>query len=117
MGEAKIALTGDIIWINKEYHHLFENLNMVITDSSFIRKGGMIIKDSTTGKLCGHASTPDLIKLFKHLTRQILFIHFDSWFYKGTNKARAKLNELDRMNGISVLVDYDSMQIDLDKME
>ena len=89
---------------------------MVITDSSFIRKGGMIIKDSTTGKLCGHASTPDLIKLFKHFTRHILFIYFDSWFYKGTNKAREQ-NELGRMNGISVLVGYNGMQIDMDKME
>ena len=90
---------------------------MVIIDGSFIRKGGMIIKDSTTGKLCGHAGTPDLIKLFKHFTRQNLFIHFDSWFYKGTNKARAKLNELCQMNGISVLVGCNGMQIDMDKME
>jgi hypothetical protein len=115
MGEAKIDLTGDIIWINKKYHHLFENLNMVITDGSFISKGGMIKKDSKTGKLCGHAGIPDLIKLFKPFTRHILFIHFDSWFYKGTNKARAKLNEPDRMSGISMLIGYNNMQIDLVK--
>lgn len=88
---------------------------MVITDSSFIRKRGMIIKDSTTGKLCGHAGIPDIIKLFKLFTRHILFIHFDSWFYKGINKTRAKLNEPDRVNGISVLVGYDGMQLDLVK--
>ena len=75
----------------------------------------MIKKDSKTGKLYGNAGIPDLIKLFKPFTHHILFIHFDSWFYKRTKKARAKLNELGRMGGISMLVGYDGMQIDLVK--
>lgn len=81
-GKTKLLYTGDIIWVDKEYHHLFERLSLVITDGSFIRKGGMIRKDKETGQLYGHNGITDLIRLFKPFTPRILFVHFGGWFYQ-----------------------------------
>ena len=108
----KILYTGDVIWINKEYHHLLQNLDLVITEGSFIRKGGMIRRDKS-GKLYGHAGIPNLIRLFAPFTKNILFMHFGSWFYKDTEKAHQKIAKLGEENKIKTIVGYDGMEIDL----
>ena len=106
-----ILYTGDMIWINKEYHKLFNGLDLVITEGSYLRKGGLIRKDKKTGKIYGHAGIPDLIKLFKDYCGHIVLIHFGSWFYKGAQKAREKIKELADQNGISITTAYDNMKI------
>jgi len=116
-GTQKILYTGDLIWINKEYHHLFDHLALVITEASFIRKGGMVRKDRDTGQIYGHTGVPNLIDLFKQFTSHILFIHFGNWFYKGAKAARETLNKMGISNGISVHVGYDGMQLDLYEYE
>jgi ribonuclease BN (tRNA processing enzyme) len=115
-GEQKLLYTGDIVWINKEYHHLFNNLRLVITDGSYIRKGGFIKKDKETGQIYGHTSIPDLINLFQHYTKHILFIHFGNWFFNGVKTARQKLKMLGITNQIKIGVGYDGMRINLDKL-
>ena len=67
-GNEKILYTGDMIWINKEYHPLLQKLDLVITEGSYLRRGGFIKKHPESGKLYGHAGIPDLIKLFKPLS-------------------------------------------------
>jgi ribonuclease BN (tRNA processing enzyme) len=113
-GKQRLLYTGDIVWINKEYHQLLDNLNLVITDGSYIRRGGLIRRDKETGKLYGHAGIPDLVNLFKPFTHHILFIHFGSWFFKGVRRARAKLNELGKANHVEIHVGYDGMDMELD---
>lgn len=107
----KILYTGDMIWINKEYHKLFNGLDLVITEGSYLRKGGLVRKDKKTGKIYGHAGIPDLIQLFKDYCSHIILIHFGSWFYKDTQKAKEKIKELADQNGISIAVAYDNMKI------
>lgn len=118
----KILYTGDVIWINKEHHHLLQNLDLVITEGSFIRKGGMIRRDKS-GKLYGHAGIPNLIRLFAPFTKNILFMHFGSWFYKDTEKAHQKIARLGEENlsrtfpgvrdKIKTIVGYDGMEMNL----
>jgi len=116
-GERKLLYTGDMIWINKEYHGLFNDLALVVTEASFIRKGGMVRRDKTTKQIYGHTGVPNLIDLFKQFTRHILFIHFGNWFYKGARAARQRLNKLGKTNGINIYVGYDSMELDLDDLQ
>ncbi len=80
-GGKKLLYTGDIVWIDRKYHHLLEGTSLVITDASIMRKGGRVIRDRETGQIYGHNGVPDLINLFKKFTRNILFIHFGGWFY------------------------------------
>ena len=107
----KILYTGDMIWINKEYHNLFNGLDLVITEGSYLRRGGLVRKDKKTGKIYGHAGIPDLIKLFKDYCDQIVLIHFGSWFYKDVQKAKGKIKELADQSGISITPAYDNMKI------
>jgi glyoxylase-like metal-dependent hydrolase (beta-lactamase superfamily II) len=116
-GEQKLLYTGDLIWINKEYHNLFNSVAFVITEASFIRKGGMIRRDRDTGQIYGHAGVPNLIDLFKRFTRHILFIHFGNWFYKGARVARQRITKLGKKNGMNIYVGYDGMELDLDDLQ
>lgn len=109
----KILYTGDMIWINKEYHSHFDALDLVITDGSYVRKGGMIRRDKKTGRIYGHNGIPDLVHLFKDFCPHIVFIHFGSWFYKDAEKAKNKLNVLARENGITITPGYDNLEFDV----
>jgi ribonuclease BN (tRNA processing enzyme) len=115
-GKQRLLYTGDVIWINKEYHHLFDGLSLVITEGSYIRKGGMVIKDRETGQLYGHAGIPNLLGLFGQFTRHIVLVHFGSWFFRGVKAAREKLAQLGEDGGVTVHVGYDGMELDLDNL-
>jgi glyoxylase-like metal-dependent hydrolase (beta-lactamase superfamily II) len=115
-GKHRLLYTGDLIWINKEYHHLLGDLDLVITDGSYFRRGGMVRKDRDTGQLYGHNGVPDLINLFKKFTRHILFVHFGSWFYEGVEQSRLRLSETGKQNGIIVDASYDGMELDIDDL-
>jgi glyoxylase-like metal-dependent hydrolase (beta-lactamase superfamily II) len=90
----KILYTGDMIWINKKNHPLFEGLDLVITEGSYIRKGGLVRKDKKTGKIYGHTGIPDLVHLFKDYCNHIVLMHFGSWFYRDTGQARKQIKGL-----------------------
>lgn len=111
-GEKRLLYTGDIIWINKEYYPLLSELSLVITDGSYLRRGGMIRKDKETGQLYGHAGIPDLIRIFKPFTSKILFIHFGTWFFNDIGEAKKKLNDLGKSAGVSVIAGYDGMEME-----
>lgn len=108
-----ILYTGDMIWINKEYWDLWNKPDLVITEGSFIRKGGMIRRDKETGAIYGHIGIPDLLKFFEPQTNRILFIHFGSWFYKDTQKSREKIQELAEDYDLEAMVGYDGMEVEL----
>ncbi|MBD3230034.1 MAG: MBL fold metallo-hydrolase [Candidatus Lokiarchaeota archaeon] len=107
--DKRVLYTGDLIWINKEYHSKFKDLNLVITDGSYLRKGGLVRKDKETGQIFGHTGIPDLIKLFKPFTDKIIFTHFGSWFYKDIKESRKKIKALD--DSVKIEVAYDGMKI------
>ena len=115
-GHTRFLYTGDIVWIDKEYHGLFRALDLVITDASYLRKGGMIRKDKSTGQIYGHTGIPNLIRLFKNHTKNILFVHFGSWFYEEAETAKGKLAQLGAENDVNVLLGYDGMELRADNL-
>jgi len=60
---------------------ILAELYAVITEGSFLHKGGMVRRDKTTGKLFGHKGIPDWINLFCDKTSLIIFMHFGAWFF------------------------------------
>jgi len=107
----KVLYTGDLVWLEKKYHHYFDNLDLVITDGSFIREGG-IVRRGTEGELWGHTGIPNLVRLFKDHTDKILFIHYGSWFYtKEAKKARKKITQLGEKNNVQTIVGHDGQKL------
>jgi ribonuclease BN (tRNA processing enzyme) len=110
-GASKILYTGDMVWINKDFHHFFEGLDLVITEASYFRKGGLVIQDKGTGQIYGHTGTPDLVRVFKDFCRRIVLVHFGGWFYKDIRRAREALRELGRANGVRIEAGRDGGEI------
>ncbi len=110
-GSTKILYTGDLVWINKEFHPLFEGLDLVITEASYFRKGGLIIRDKATGQIYGHTGLPDLVRIFKAYCRRFVLVHFGGWFYKDIPRARAAIRELGRANGVVLVPGRDNREI------
>jgi hypothetical protein len=100
-----------MVWINKDYHRLLEGLDLVVTEASYFRKGGLIIRDKTTGQIYGHTGVPDLVRLFKDYCRRIVLVHFGGWFYKDIRKARDAIRDLGRANGIVLEAGRDNREI------
>jgi hypothetical protein len=90
----RLLYTGDMIWIDKRYQTKLGILDLVITEASFMRAGGMVRKKDE--KIFGHTGVPNLIHLFKKHTNKILFMHFGAWFYKNIQKARKDFKQLAR---------------------
>lgn len=107
----KVLYTGDMIWIKKEYHNKIKDLDLVITDGSFIRDKGMIRRDKDTGQIYGHNGIPNLVKLFNRFTKHIVFTHFGEWFYKDVGESRKKIASLE--NDVKLDVAYDGMVIEV----
>jgi len=107
----KILYTGDMIWINKEYHHFLEGLDLVITEASYFRKGGLVKRDKATGTIYGHTGVPDLVRLFKDFCRRIVLVHFGAWFYIDIQRARNAIRDLGRANGVTIEAGYDGREI------
>lgn len=109
-GKKKILYTGDLIWIKKEYHRLLHGLDMVITEASFMRDGGMVRRDKKTGAIWGHNGVPDLVRFFKRFTAHLVFVHFGSWFYKDIRQSRKKFRKLAEEHALNIEVGYDGME-------
>lgn len=108
--EKRILYSGDLIWINKEYHDQLRNLDLVITDGSFIRKGGMIRRDDE-GNIYGHKGIPGLVRFFSRFTDHIVFTHFGSWFYKDMEEGRKKMKKLSEK--VKIEAAYDGMELEV----
>ena len=88
-------------------------MDLIITDGSFLREGGMIQKDKETQKLFGHNGIPNLVRLFQPYTEKILFTHFGSWFFQNPKASREKLHALGKKYHVQILVGRDGMELDL----
>lgn len=105
--DARALYTGDMVWIEKEYHDRFEELDLVITDGSFIREGGFIMSDGES--VWGHNGIGKLVGLFSDFTDHIIFTHLGSWFYDDPREARRKLRRLS--DSIKIEAAYDGMEV------
>ena len=101
--------SSDLVAIAPRFRRRLRNLDLVITEGSFMRKGGMVRRNPATGQRFGHAGIPDLVELFRPFTERIVFTHFGSWFYKDIRAAIRKIEALG--NGISVKAGHDGMKL------
>jgi ribonuclease BN (tRNA processing enzyme) len=58
----RLFYSGDMVAIDKQYHSRLRHLDLVITDGSFMRKGGLVRTDRHSGERHGHAGIPDLVE-------------------------------------------------------
>src|SRR3989304_1708942 len=107
----RILYTGDMIWIEKKYHKLLKNLDAVITEASYFRKGGMVRRDKKSGNVYGHTGVPNLIHLFDNYTDILIFVHFGAWFYKNIKKARMQFATSAQEHAITIIVGYDGLEL------
>lgn len=107
----KMLYTGDMIWIEKQYHHLLHKCDVIITESSHIREGGLVRRDPATEKIYGHTGVPNLMHLFKQFTNTLVLMHFGSWFFKDIEKARKELTDLATQHGITIIIGHDGLEI------
>jgi hypothetical protein len=105
--------TGDLIWIDVKYHGLLKNVDLVITEGSYLRRGGLVRKDKETGILYGHNGIPDLLQLLHRFTANILLIHFGAWFYQDIKKSRLSLKKSGKQLNLNIIVGYDGMEYNI----
>jgi ribonuclease BN (tRNA processing enzyme) len=110
-GEQRVLYTGDLIGIGKKNRRLIDNLDLVVTDGSFMRRKGIIRRDNVSGNPYGHNGIPDLVELFQDLTEHIIFTHFGSWFYNNIQSSKRQIEALG--DGIKVEAAYDGLVVDL----
>jgi ribonuclease BN (tRNA processing enzyme) len=107
----KILYTGDMIWINKKWHNLIQNCDLVITDGSSFDKP-IIRRDKRTGEIYGHNSVVNLVKLFKQLgAKTIVVTHFGKWFMDNPEEGVKKIQ------GIGAYVAFDGRTIELNTVK
>lgn len=109
----RILYTGDMIGIDKKYHHLFHDLDLVITEASHMREGGIVRRDPKTGHIFGHTGIPNLIALFSQYSPSIVLTHFGSWFYKDMKAGRRQCLALGREYDVEVIVARDGMELEV----
>ncbi len=109
----KIFYTGDMIWIDKKYHRLLQGCDLVITEASHVKKGGLVRRKPETGEIFGHTGMPDLMHFFKPYTHTILFVHFGSWFFDDIEQSRSAIQRLADEQEIQSIIGYDGLIINI----
>lgn len=106
----RIFYTGDLFWVEKQYHDMLGSPELVITEGSFLREGGLVRQDDE-GVPFGHTGVPDLLRLFKRFTDRVLLIHLGSWFMDDVPEGRKKLDALAEKHDLELVVGYDGLEL------
>lgn len=107
-GQKKIFITGDVAWIEKANLAKISNLDLMITEATFINKGGRINRKKD--RIFGHTGVPDLIRLLSPLTKRIAFCHYGEWFFENEPEAsKHRIRSLEE--DVELIPAYDGMQI------
>lgn len=110
-GEKSFLFTGDVLEIERRHHRWLHDLDLVITEGSFIRRGGLVRVDEATGRRSGHAGLPELIALFAAFTRRVVVVHLGTWFYRDPRGARDRVRSLGEKHRVDVRVAWDGMHV------
>ena len=105
----KILITGDVAWIEKANLQELPQLDLVITDASFINKGGRINRKEN--KIFGHTGIPNLIRLFKPHTSKIAFCHYGNWFFDDVQESRKKIKAL--QEDVELIPTHDGKELEV----
>lgn len=115
-GKERILYTGDLVWLEKKYHKLISGVDLIITEGSYIRKGGLVMRSKKSGKIYGHTGIPNLAKLFSRFTKNVLLIHFGSWFYKNLKYSKSKIKQIAEETGLKIIIGYDGLEINTKRL-
>ena len=128
-GVSRVLITGDAIWL-ENMEEAMKDLDLLIADGSFFKRGGMVRRDKETGEIYGHAGIPDFIRwALKYDVRNIIFTHFGTEAIKmGYEELRRRLDDVlleeAKRQGKSlepleydVLPARDGMEIDTSKLQ
>jgi ribonuclease BN (tRNA processing enzyme) len=110
-GRQRVFYSSDLVSIERQYHRQLRRLDLVITDGSYMRRGGLVRIDPVTGRRFGHAGIPDLVEFFRAFTRRIVITHFGSWFYKDIVASTHRIADLG--DGVEVSAARDGLVIDV----
>jgi ribonuclease BN (tRNA processing enzyme) len=110
-GGRRVFFSSDLVSIERRYHRRLGRLDLVITEGSYMRRGGLVRTDPASGKRFGHAGIPNLIEFFRPFTARIVITHFGSWFYKDIAVSIREIASLG--DGVRTSAARDGMVIDL----
>ncbi len=102
----RVLYTGDLLSIDKKYLAQLGMIDVVVTEASAMREGG-IVRKNQTGLLFGHAGVPDLVRLFAPHTKRIILTHFGSWFMKDVRAGTRELQALGKTYGADIAIARD----------
>lgn len=92
-----LLYTGDLIGLEREILNSIGKVNAVITEASYLKRGGMIMKNKQ-GLAYGHAGVPNLVNLFGNITQRIFFMHYGTWIFKDINEGAKKIRSYSNEN-------------------
>jgi ribonuclease BN (tRNA processing enzyme) len=81
-GRRRVFFSSDLVSIQRRFLSRLGRLDLVITEGSYLRRGGLVRIDPVTGRPFGHTGIPNLVELFRPFTSRIVITHFGSWFYR-----------------------------------
>ncbi|MGB7784781.1 MAG: MBL fold metallo-hydrolase [Salinimicrobium sp.] len=105
----RVLITGDVAWIEKAELKDLPPLDLVITEASFINKGGRIIRKKD--RIFGHTGIPNLIRLLGPHTQKIAFMHYGNWFFEDVKEGRKKIKAL--QEDVELIPTHDGMELEI----
>ncbi len=103
--------SSDMLAIEPRHLRRLRGMQLVITEGSYMRRGGLIRINHESGARYGHAGIPDLVALFQPFATRIVITHFGSWFYKDVAASVRKIESLS--HAVSVLAAHDGMTVEV----
>jgi ribonuclease BN (tRNA processing enzyme) len=101
----RVLYTGDLLSVQSRYRDRLRDLDLVITEGSFMRRGGLVRRDPETGRPHGHTGIPDLVGFFAPIARRIVITHLGSWFYRDIPAAVEQIRSLGPVGRVTVAED------------
>jgi glyoxylase-like metal-dependent hydrolase (beta-lactamase superfamily II) len=108
--EKRLFITGDVAWIEKANLTEIPPLDLVITEASFINKGGRINRKKD--RIFGHTGVPDLIRLLSPHTKKIAFCHYGEWFFENPiEESKQQIKALEEE--VELIPAHDGMELEI----
>lgn len=108
--QKRIFITGDVAWIEKANLADLPPLDLIITEASFINKGGRINRKKD--RIFGHTGVPDLMRLFSPYTKKIAFCHYGEWFFNNPpEKSKQQIKALEE--DVELIPAHDGMELEV----
>lgn len=107
----RIFFTGDVAWIEKAHLENLGPLDIIITEATFLNKGGRINRRGN--QIYGHIGIPDLVRLLGNLAPKIVFTHFGEWFYADVKAGPEKIKAMEK-EGLELIPAFDGFTINVE---